>query len=164
MLSIQQEDFIDQKRNPDERFIEDDFDNPSFTRKYSDYLLGEVKDHLAFYYTSNDYETFLKFFHFLKGKSRFSYTEFVEAFDNYSAFLSKNPYAKPSFCSSSEEFLQFLYDLNIVCSIRDTDDGPFFGYCYRDRCSSNIAPKVLTGVRYDVHYGLMKALNLGKKY
>ena len=164
MLSIQKENFIEKKRKRDERFIEDEFVNPAFTRKYSDYLLGEVKDHLAFYYTAEDYETFLKFFQFLKGKSRFSYNEYVEVFDNFSMFLSKSPNEKPGFCNSADEFLQFLYDLNIICSIRDTDEGPFFGYCYRDRCSSNIAPKVLTGVRYDVHYGLMKALNLGKKY
>lgn len=164
MLSIQKENFLEPKRHEDERFTEDDFESPSFTRKYSDYLLGEVKDHLSFYYIADDYETFLKFFQFLRGKSRFTYNQYAEAFDEYSNFLSKSPKERPSFCNSADEFLQFLYDLNILCSIRDTDEGPFFGYCYRDRCASNIAPKVLTGVRYDVHYGLMKALNLGKKY
>lgn len=164
MLSIQKENFIEQKRNEDERFIENDFEIPAFTRKYSDYLLGEVKDHLAFYYRSEDYETFLKFFQFLRGKSRFSYDQYVEAFNEFSKFLLKSSKEIPSFCNSADEFLQFLYDLNILCSVRDTDEGPFFSYCYRDRCPSNIAPKVLTGVRYDVHYGLMKALNLGKKY
>jgi hypothetical protein len=164
MLSIQKENFIEQKRKSGSKFSEDDFIDPAFSRKYSDYLLGEVKDHLAFYYTSNDYETFLKFFQFLKGNSRFSYDEYIDVYDEFSSFISKSAFEKPIFCSSADEFLQFLYDLNIICSIRDTDDGPFFGYCYRDRCSSNIAPKILTGVRYDVHYGLMKALNLGKKY
>ena len=41
----------------------------------ADYLLGEVKDHLSFYYTEAEYETFLKFFEFLKGKSSFDYDE-----------------------------------------------------------------------------------------
>lgn len=164
MLSIQKENFIEQRRKPNDKFHEEDFKNPAFTRKYSDYLLGEVKDHLSFYYTTEDYGVFLKFFQFLKGRSRFSYDRYIAAFSAFSEFLSNSSVQPPGFCNSADEFLQFLYDLNIVCSIRDTNAGPFFGYCYRDRSPSNIAPKVLTGVRYDVHYGLMKALNLGKKY
>ncbi len=164
ILSIQKENFIEQKHKLSYKFREDDFENPPFTRKYSDYLLGEVKDHLSFYYTIEDYEVFLKFFQFLKGKSRFTYDQYIEAFSAFSKFLVRSSVQTPNFCSSADDFLQFLYDLNIVCSVRDTDEGPFFGYCYRDRCPSNIAPKVLMGVRYDVHYGLMKALNLGKKY
>ena len=89
MLSIQKENFIEERRKEDERFTESDFESPSFTRKYSDYLLGEVKDHLSFYYVSEDYETFLNFFQFLRGKNRFSYDQYVEAFNEFSNFLSK---------------------------------------------------------------------------
>ena len=36
-----------------------DFENPLFRAKYSDYLLGEIKDYLAFYHSDADYELFL---------------------------------------------------------------------------------------------------------
>jgi len=69
---------------------------------------------------------------------------------------------KPSFCATPDIFLQFLYDHNIISYIADTDDGPFFCWCYRERSPSNIAPKVRSHARYEVHYGLMKSLDLGK--
>jgi len=45
-----------------ETFLLSDFDNTHFRRAYSYYLLGEVKDHLSFYYDPHDYEIFLKYF------------------------------------------------------------------------------------------------------
>lgn len=40
------------------QFTLDDFENPSMQRDYSNYLLGEIKDHLSFYYGSDHYEIF----------------------------------------------------------------------------------------------------------
>jgi hypothetical protein len=51
MFSIFKENFIEQKRDLRTVFKIKDFTDPMFTRKYSDYLLGEVKDHLSFYYS-----------------------------------------------------------------------------------------------------------------
>ena len=62
MLKILQENFIQQQRGGDEVFRERDFDAPEFRRNHSEYLLGEVKDHLSFYHTASDYELFLKYF------------------------------------------------------------------------------------------------------
>ncbi len=164
ILAIQKENFVEQERKPTDLFSYKDFDSPAFTRKYSDYMLGEVKDHLSFYYSSQDYEKLVKFFQFLNGKSRFDYKEFLKAFDEYMTFLKRNRESIPLFCNTPDIFLQFLYDINILCYIVDTEKEPFFGWCYRERSSSNIAPKVKTHVRYEVHYGLMKALDLGKKF
>lgn len=164
ILSIQKENFIEQGRDPREVFSEKDFYTPVFTRKYADYVLGEVKDHLSFYYSNEDYELLLKFFEFLNGHSRFTYDEFLKAFGNYQRFIENNVKNQPSFCEAPDIFLQFLYDLNILCYVVDTNNEPFFGWCYRERTPSNIAPKVRTQARYDVHYGLMKALDLGKHY
>ena len=164
MLSIQQENFLEAKRNCGKVFEVDDFSKPAFTRKYSDYVLGEVKDHLLFYYAPEDYELFIKFFQFLYGKSRFTYKEYLDSYKNYIDFMNRNNIKKPKFCSSPDNFLQFLYDLNVISYIADTDYEPFFGWCYRERTPSNIAPKVRIEVRYEVHYGLMKALDLGKRF
>lgn len=164
IMSIQKENFIEQGRSSTEVFSAKDFTHPAFTRKYSSYVLGEVKDHIAFYYSNEDYELFLKFFEYLNGHSRFTYDEFLEAFEGYQKFIKKNIRREPSFCETPDIFLQFLYDLNVVCYVVDTNNGPFFGWCYRDRTPSNIAPKVRTRARYEVHYGLMKALDLGKHF
>ncbi len=165
MMAIQKENFVYQGRAQQNVFSYQDFEDPDFTRKYSDYLLGEVKDHLSFYHSSKDYEIFVQFFQFLKGKSQFNYEDFVSAFKSFEQFLNKNKFAIPSFCESPDIFLQFLYDLNVISYIVDAQDGhQFFGWCYRERSPSNIAPKVRTHVRYDIHYGLMKALDLGSRF
>jgi len=164
ILSIQKENFIEQGRGASEVFSADDFTNPAFTRKYSDYILGEVKDHMAFYHTSERYELFLKFFQYLQGHQRFTYQEFLSAFEAYGKFLKANVKDMPPFCETPDIFLQFLYDLNVICFVEDTNDKPFFGWCYRERTPSNIAPKVKSNVRYNVHYGLTKAVDLGKHF
>ncbi|MEW5913667.1 MAG: funZ protein [Thermodesulfobacteriota bacterium] len=162
IMSILRENFIEQGRRHNEVFQVSDFRDPAFTRKYSDYLLGEVRDHLVFYYSSEDWEKFVQFFQFLNGNSRFDYTIYCEAFKSFVSSLKNNGESVPEFCSSPDNFLQFLYDLNVLGYVVETNDGPFFGWCFRDRSISNIAPKVRKGVRYEVHYGLMKSLDLGK--
>lgn len=164
MLSIQKENFIEQKRTPSDVFTEKDFYSPAFTRKYSDYVLGEVKDHFSFYYPEAGFNLFIKFFQYLNGHSRFTYDEFLNAFERYSAFINKNIKDKPDFAETPDIFLQFMYEANVICSVVDTDREPFFGWCYRERTPSNISPKVRTHARYEVHYGLMKALDLGKHF
>ena len=164
ILSILKENFIEQNRNPSDKFCEDDLYSPMFTRKYSDYYLGEIKDHLSFYYPADDYEYFIKFFQFLEGHSRFSYDQYIVAYNNYLQFFKSNDIKAPGYCKSPDHFLQFLYETNVIGYVVDTEDKPYFGWCYRERTPSNISPKVKTGVRYDAHYAIMKALDLGKKF
>jgi hypothetical protein len=164
ILSIQRENILEQGRPANEVFRYQDFIDPAFTRKYSDYILGEVKDHISFYYDARDYESLLKFFQYLNGRSNFTYEQFVDAFARYLKFLKKNSIKIPSFCDTPDMMLQFLYDLNILGYYYQVEGRPypFFGWCNRERSPSNIAPKVRTHVNYRVHYGLMKALDLGK--
>ena len=164
MLKILQENFIQQKRRQNELFREIDFDAPIFRRKYSEYLLGEVKDHLSFYHGPSDYELFLKFFEYLSGKPRFTYEEFIFAYDCLITYLERNEIKRPQFFEAPDIFLQFLYDANVICYAEDTEEGPYISWCFRDRNYSNIYPKVKSGLRYEVHYGLGKALNLGKSF
>lgn len=162
MLDLLKENFGSTRE--DEIFLED-FDDPSFLRDYSNYLLGEVKDHLSFYYSSSDYEAFLKFFEFLSGANKFNYEEYVRAFSSYKEHLTTTDISDPKFTSSANTFLQFLFELNIICYIEKTDDNKrFIHWCFRDRSYANMSPKVKTGVEYQVFYGLAKALNLGKAF
>ena len=164
MLDLLQEEvnLVDKDRTA---FKQEDFDNPSFARKYSNYLLGEVKDHLLFYYTQDEYGLFLKFFQFLDGQDNFSYERYLAAFADLTDYIASTSKPAPQFMATANDFLQFLYDLNVVCYIEKTSDsGNFIHWCFRDRNYSNISPKVKTECTYEVFYGLAKALNVGKVF
>ncbi|HZF61031.1 MAG TPA: hypothetical protein VEZ52_05340 [Desulfovibrio sp.] len=147
-------------------FIVNDFDSPTFRRAYSTYMLGEIKDQISFYHTPEDYEDFLRFFSYLDGKTRFNYEEYTVFFEQfYDEIISKKRQI-PKFFGSPEDFLQFLYELSIICYIQEAEDDAekFISWCHQDRSTVNISPKVITRVRYEIHYGLAKALNVGKRF
>jgi hypothetical protein len=168
ILSILQDNFTYAQRGRDEKFCEKDIRSPEFMNKYSDYMLGEVKDQLSFYHTSEDYELFLKFFGYLKGKPSFSYDEYIEAYNAFDEFIKRNRIKKPVFFDTADTFLQFLYELNVLCYKERLDDANnysnFIRWSFRERSFTNLSPKVKTHVRYSVHFGLGKALNLGKRF
>ncbi len=144
-----------------------DFDDPSFRDAHADYLLGEIRDQLLFYYSQDEFDLFLQFFSHLNGKKRFSYSEFVSAFNGFvrsCADMGKNI---PAFFESDKIFLQFLYEQNVICFIEDDEEGdgraPFIRWCFRERNPSNLSPKVRPEVDYEIFYGLTKALNVGRE-
>lgn len=161
ILQILKGEFVSKGRHPSESFVEADLNSNDFLSKFSEFLMGGVKDQLAFYYNDGDYEMFLKFFSFLEGHSEFSYSEYLTAYGKFTEFVLENHDNIPEFVESNNGFLQFLYDTNIICHIEDTDDEPLFRWCYRERGPSNISPKISLEKRYRIHYGLLKALNLG---
>ena len=147
-------------------FEKKDFDNSTFKSKYSNYVLGEIKDQLLFYYQLEEYELFLKFFEFLNGKIAFDYKEYLILFDKYSKYIDSTSKQKPKFTTSANEFLQFLYDLNIICYIEYSKDGreKFFHWCFKEKSYSNLSPKIKEHREYQIFYSLTKALNLGKEF
>ena len=164
MLMLLKDKFVKQARPLNSVFRQEDFDDPEFRRDYADYMLGEIKDHLAFYFLAKDYELFLKFFEYLRGSPRFTYEEYVAAYKRFMEFLASNNINPPAFFETADTFLQFLYELNIVCYVEDTPQEPFPRWCYRERSYANIAPKVKNNLRYEIHYGLGKALNVGRRF
>ncbi|WP_312824846.1 P-loop ATPase, Sll1717 family [Epilithonimonas sp.] len=139
-----------------------DFESQEFRNNYSDYLLGEIKDYLAFYHSDKDYELFLKFFEYLDGKASFTYDEYLKSYEDFATYIEKDELNVPYFFESSDSLLQFLYDLNIICYIEDTENDTHIHWSFRERTYSNINPKVKEDVRYSIHYGLQKSLNTGK--
>ena len=133
-----------------------------FRRAYGAYMLGEVKDSLSFYYDDDQYQIFLKFFEFLDGHAKFDYTKFLSAYADFMKFVGERGTAVPEFMKTPEEFLQFLYELNVICYIEETADERFIRWCFIERSPSNISPKVKTEARYEIHYSLGNALNTGK--
>ena len=163
MVQILREEHNQKKKGNQFEFSESIFGNYGFQNKYSQYLMGGIKDQLAFYYDDSDYNMFLKFFNFLEGANQFSYSNYVTAYNKFIDYILNNHDDIPQFVESENDFLQFLYDTNIICFIEEYEYEPFFRWCYRERSPSNISPKVNPNVRYLIHYGLTKALNVGRK-
>lgn len=163
MLALLQE---ANKDNLSKRFFQkSDFDQSKFRSDFSFYILGEIKDQLLFYYQKEEYELFLKFFEFLNGKPSFNYIEYLDIFDEYSKFIDSTSKNKPKFTATANEFLQFLYDLNIICYIDETiDNQKFIHWCFKEKSYSNISPKIKENKEYQIFYSLTKALKIGKEY
>jgi hypothetical protein len=141
-----------------------DFDSAEFRKRYAVYLLGEVKDHVSFYHSKAEYEAFLKFFEYLRGRTHFDYSQFTEAYNSLIAYLHSSKIKTPDFFETAGRFLQYLFDLNVISYVEQMDDGKrHVHWCYRERSYANIVPKVKEGLDYEIHYGLAKALNLGKR-
>lgn len=104
----------------------------------------------------------------MRGRRKFSYDEFVEAFNEYVTESSEAGRKLPQFFESAQIFLQFIYEMNVICFKEWDDDDderskePFIRWCFRERTLSNMAPKIRIGVEYEVFYGLSKALNVGR--
>lgn len=154
------------KNQPEKRFFpKKDFFQPYFQRAYSNYLLGEIKDHLLFYYSTAEYNIFLKFFEFLSGRNRFAYSYYEIAFEKLNEHLKSLEQEVPQFMKTPNDFLQFLYDLNVLCYFENRADGKrFIHWCFKERNYANISPKVKTHAEYQIFYGLAKSLNVGIKY
>lgn len=141
-----------------------DFNSSDFKRKLADYLLTEIKDQISFYYTESDYELFIKFFEYLNGSTRFNYLDYSLAFDNLLKYIQDAGLSLPRFMDSKNKFLQFLYELNIISYVEDIDGHkPLIHWCFRERSFSNISPKVKFDVRYEIFYGISRAVNTGRR-
>lgn len=145
-----------------DKFEEKQLISKEFRKSYANYMLGELKDSLSFYYTEKEFELFLKFFEYLDGNQKFDYHKYLTAYAEYMNFIAGNEDKTPDFMDSAEDLLQFLFDQNVLCYIEETDDGRFIRWCFKERSPSNISPKVKTHSDYEIHYGLANALNTGK--
>lgn len=160
MLDIMKKHSI--SKNEDEsRFNDEDFEDSR--AEYSNYLLGEIRDHLVFYYTEDEYNTFLRFFEELRGDTQFRYNTYLNYYRSYINSLNMVVKKIPPFADTPENFLQFLYDLNIICYIEQSVDENHYYWCYKERNYANMNPKVKKDSFYLIHQGLFKALNLGNK-
>ncbi len=140
------------------------FEDSQIRADYSRYMLGEIKDYLEFYHSADDYDLFLQFFSFLNGLANFTYNDYLKAYNSFADYIEDNNINPPLMFESSDKFLQFLYDLNVISFItKNVDGSTHLHSSFRVKNYSNVTPKVEAGVRYIIHPGLKKALNLGKK-
>jgi cold shock CspA family protein len=166
MMSVLQK-IIKKKREGAAYVTSDDFNDPTFRDAYANYLLGEIKDQLLFYYSHEEYDLFLQFFPHLRGKRTFTYSEFLDAFNEFVTDSNEARKQLPRFFENADVFLQFLFEQNVICYKEIDDSGQpgakvFMRWCFRERNLTNPSPQVRNGVEYEIFYGLSKALNVGR--
>ncbi len=153
-----------EERKQSASFPKSYLENRDITNEYAEYLLGELRDQLVFYYSEEEYEDFLQFFEFLKGNTRFDYDKYLEVHEDFLGDLESRNRETPEFMETANSFLQFLYEMNVISYIEDSENGgSFIHWSFRERTLGKIAPKVKANCRYEVHYGLVPALNMGKR-
>ena len=139
------------------------FSNNDTQNEISNYYVDEARDWCLHSFSADGFSTVLFFFQFLNGKSRFTYDEYKVAFKEYFQQVSDKNMEFFDQILEADDFLQLLFDLNMICYYDTAPDGKsFFRFCYREREIYHLEPKVKTGVSYGVHYALLKALNLGR--
>jgi hypothetical protein len=153
-------------RGDDTQFPQDVLSQPAFTRKFSEYLLGETKNYAAFYMTQGDFSNYLKFFQYLDGKKRFSFEEFSEAYARFLKWTEGEDFKAKEFLRDAEALLQFFYDVNIIGYTEALSDNreTYYHWSYRERSLIDLAPKVKSTATLVVNPGVAKALDIGKSF
>jgi hypothetical protein len=130
--------------------------------EFSDYLLGEVRDQLRFYFSGLDFDELTGFFRYMGGRSSFTWKVFAERYNAYLNTVDKGKLTIKQLTEGPEQFLQLLYSLNVIGYAELTRSGDrFIHYCFRDRSTVVLNPKVVVGVEYRTHAGLARALEVG---
>ena len=161
ILKIMQDIMVNRNLTEATKFDYKVFNSNQFQNEYSEYFLSSLKDQLSFYYSEEDYRFFIKFFDFFDDP-QFSYSDYLAAYDKLVDHILDKATEIPNFVDDSKEFLQLLYDSNIICAIED--EGKYLHFSYREKSTSRISPEVLYGenISYRFHYGLYKKARMGR--
>jgi hypothetical protein len=150
-------------RGGSNRFESDIVRHADYTKEYSDYLLGEVRDYADFYMEQEDFFLYIKFFQYLNGKGEFTFDEFASAYERFKRWISGESVRATEYLRDAEALLQFFFDVNIIGYREDMGDEQekFVHFSFRERTLTNIAPKVKTSALLVVNPGVAKALDIG---
>lgn len=164
ILSILREKMIEHGMGDSYEFSSDIYKSDSFQNAYSEYFLSSLSDQLSFYYSDVDFRNFTKFFDYFD-KSEFTYKQYNDNYYKYIDYLLENAKELPKFVETPKEFLQLLYDCNVIAAIeKDVNCNPYIHFSYRERSKTDIAPEVLyePRIEYRFHYGLYKKAKFGR--
>lgn len=140
------------------------FYSDEFQNNYSEYFMSSLKDQLSFYYSTEDFEHFLKLFDYFNSAD-FTIDEYMTNYGKFLDYILSNAKEIPEFIDESKKLLQLLYDSNIIIAIeKGENDHLFFSFSYREKNNANINPKVpiAENVTYRFHYGLYKKTKKGR--
>lgn len=137
------------------------FSSDTFQNAYSEYFMSSLQDQLSFYCSPDHFKFFRRFFDYFDDSS-FTYQEYKQNYEKFIDYLLLNVSDIPSIYNDEKEFLQLLYNCNLITAIEG--DGKFFHFSYREKSLSNINPIVLidSDVSYRFHYGIYKKAKMGR--
>lgn len=163
ILNLIQDIMVDRGLGNNTEFDYESYASNHFQNQYSEYFLSSLKDQLSFYYSEADYRHFRKFFDFFDSPT-FTYDEYLKSYQQFEDYILENAEEIPEFVETPKDFLQLLYDSNIIAAIENFNKNSFFHFSYREKSSTNIAPQVLIGknITYRFHYGLYKKAKMGR--
>jgi hypothetical protein len=135
-----------------------------YTREFSDYLFGEIRNHAAFYMTQGDFSGYMKFFQFLDGRSRFTMAEFEQAHQRFKNWARGEQFRATDYLRDPEAWLQFLYDIDVIGYSEQIagSSETFFHWSNREKSLNNISPKVKSSGTFLLNPGIAKSLDIGK--
>lgn len=141
------------------------YNSDLFQNAYSEYFLGSLQDQLLFYYSQEDFSLLRAFFTFAPGEY-FLFEDFKEMYKNFEDYILDHAKSDiPPYMSSAKEFLQLLYNSNIIVAYeRSSEQFSLFHSSYREKSLTNLIPEVPIGenIRYRFHYGLYKKAKQGR--
>lgn len=141
--------------------------SPTFTDRYSEYLLGEVKNYANYYMTNSEFEECLAFFQYLHGSTKFNHDEYTAAYDAFIKSSTHREIQKIKITHTPQDFLQFWYDVNVIGyaeEIVDSHGDSHYHWSHRERSPAKVMPRIKENSTYMIHHGMTKSLNLGKKF
>ena len=101
---------------------------------------------MSFYNNYDDFAIFLQFFEHLNQMSVFKYTTYLDAFNLYKLNARQKYEVMPNYLNTADDFLQFLYEFNIIGYHRQVNGRDRIFWCFHDRSFSKLSPEVLTGM------------------
>jgi hypothetical protein len=138
----------------------EDFLSNDTQNAISNYYVNEAKDWCSYKIANQEFKTLIFFFTFMTGKSRFTYEEYEEKYKEYFSQVDQRKMEIFDDLLNPSDFLQLLYELNMICYF-DYDNGvELTRFCYREREISNLNPRVKIPSQYGFHKAVYKALNI----
>lgn len=163
IVKLLQDIMIDMGKENSVYFLQKAYDSDRFQNNYSEYFLSSLKDQLSFYYTDDNYKFFIKFIEMFNNPD-FTFDEYQKKHAQYKEFIETKSGESLLFVNDPKEFLQLLYDSNVVAAKERSLNGTVYvHFSYREKSLSNIRPEVpySSEVTYRFHYGLYKKGVLG---
>lgn len=140
-----------------------DFESAEVERKFSEYLLSEIRNGLELTVSKNERDLIPVFFKSFEGSKRVSYAQYSSA---HSSFIRDAERRQISVVGTifekADVLLQILFENNILAYIEKTEKGrSYVRWFFRERTFGDPKPMVQFDEIYVVHEGLSKALDVG---
>lgn len=129
--------------------------------EYHQYLKNELRDYMSVYISTDEFkvfDSFLKSLNKLGIFKKFTYSEFVEAYNNSEIRLQQGS----NKLSSADYLLQLMFDANLICYF-DTltpEQGDIKHWSLKEKDYSNMMPNIELNVAYQFHNEYANAYNI----